>query len=119
MANETSDSVKDRFAQRFENENSNQEQKSKTDQTDQSSKKEKTANIKQAWANHSFYMPEQLASELSTSYKILDLELDQEQNLSIQKTRHYYPLIVKLGLDRLDELDSEEVKEELEQLELK
>ena len=129
MAN-PSDDVKNRFAERFQNdEKSEQEQteqrsktvkKDKPDQTVKSSASEQTdkkANIKQEWTNHSVYLPDELTDSLGRRYKYLDLDLDEEFDLSIQKTRHYYPLIVKLGLERLDELSSKETKDKLAELE--
>ncbi|SEP24488.1 hypothetical protein SAMN04487948_1261 [Halogranum amylolyticum] len=128
MANETGDSVKDRFAQRFDDENDekseneqneNQEKKEKKERMVKSSKNEKAVNIKSEWTNHSIYLNGDLASSLSHNYKRLDLDLDQDYGLSIKKTRHYYPLIVKLGLERLEELESKEIKERIEELEVK
>ena len=124
MSNETGDSVKDRFAKRFEDEkdqntepekNENQDQGSKT--AISSKKERKEISPKNDWTNHSVYLNDELASSLSRSYKRLDLDLDEEYGLSIKKTRHYYPLIVKLGLEQLDELGSKEVKDRLEELE--
>ena len=133
MAGDPSDDVKSRFAQRFENDE--KDQRGENEKTEQSGQKEKTAgneqtgersktakngktvNIKEAWTNHSVYLPEELTSELGRQYKYLDLELDEEFGMSIQKTRHYYPLIVALGLERLEELEAKEVKEQLDRLE--
>ncbi|SEP32367.1 hypothetical protein SAMN04487948_1524 [Halogranum amylolyticum] len=128
MANETGDSVKDRFAQRFGDENDEKAERVKNEQQEKKaekaknvkdSKNEKTVNIKSEWTNHSIYLNDELASSLSHNYKRLDLDLDQDYGLSIKKTRHYYPLIVKLGLERLEELESKEVKERIEELEAK
>lgn len=120
MSDETGDSVKDRFARRFDDEESdpveNERRKGKDDR-EKKAKNGKTVNIKSSWTNHSVYLDDELASSLGREYKRLDLDLDEEYGLSIQKTRHYYPLVVKLGLDRLDGLSSKEVKEELERLE--
>lgn len=126
MSNNTSDSVKDRFAERFEGEEDEQseneqqektEQKKKTEEQKKSSKKEKKVNTKKDWTNHSIYLNNVLAADLSRSYKRLDLDLDEEYGKSIKKTRHYYPLIIKLGLERLEELEVKEVKEKIESME--
>lgn len=130
MAGNPSDDVKSRFAQRFENDESGKTGKNdqtaktgkragaeKNDKNDQRSKNKKTINIKEAWTNHSVYLPNDLTSELGRQYKYLDLELDEEFGQSIQKTRHYYPLIVQLGLERLEGLESKEAKERLDELE--
>lgn len=129
MSDDATDAVKDRFAQRFDSvtdeseENDEIEKGAKNDtqsngeQSSENSKNNKAVNVKSEWTNHSVYLADELASELSRSYKRLDLDLDEEYDLSIKKTRHYYPLIVKLGLERLEELESKEIKEELERIE--
>ena len=121
--NDTSESVKDKFAARFDNDEKKDEEpkKHEEDQSSESVKKGKKpsfSNIKKSqWQNHSFYLPPELANSLGRGYKQLDLDLDREYELSIQKTRHYYPLITLLGLEKLNALDAKEVKEKLETLE--
>ena len=124
MSNETGDSVKDRFTKRFEDEKDQGTKQEKNEKQDLSSKtanssknKRKEISPKDDWTNHSVYLSDDLASSLSRSYKRLDLDLDEEYGLLIKKTRHYYPLIVKLGLEQLDDLDIKEVKDRLEELE--
>lgn len=121
MADDTTDSVKEKFAARFEGEeqdaeNAKNEQTEKTSEKAESSETGSTSNIKNAWTNHSVYLPDELAQALGREYKQLDLDLDREHNLSIKKTRHYYPLIVSLGLERLEELETEEIKERVKDL---
>ena len=132
MPEKPSDDVKSRFAARFENDEADEpdgnEQSSKTAKTIQNTKnkntfnpakgekKDQTANIKEDWTNHSVYLPDHLTADLGRQYKYLDLDLDEKFGFSIQKTRHYYPLVVKLGLERLDELESKDIKEEIEAL---
>lgn len=65
------------------------------------------------WKNHSFYLRKNLADQLSSDYKKLDWQLDEHLNQDLKKTRHYYPLIVELGLERLEELDSEEIADRI------
>lgn len=127
MADNPSNDVKNRFAERFEKDENSKPDKNgqrskaakneKDEQNGKVSKGGQTVNIKKSWTNHSVYLPDELADTLGRQYKYLDLELDEEFGLSIQKTRHYYPLIVKLGLERLDQIDSKDIKERLEQLE--
>lgn len=114
----TGDAVKDRFASRFESEGNQKNEQSPNDGKDsKNAKASETVNIKREWSNHSFYLPDALADTLGRRYKYLDLELDEEFGVPIQKTRHYYPLIVELGLERLDELEPKEVKDRVEELE--
>jgi hypothetical protein len=43
------------------------------------------------------------------------LELSEaETDLELQKTRHFYPLIIELGLERLEEMDVTEITDQLE-----
>lgn len=138
MSDETADDVKDKMAKRFESEeNAEKDEREKTeksDETEKSSKLAKTSKttknnepeengesgsevtIKDAWTNHSVYLDDELADTLSSQYKKLDWQLDDEYDLSIQKTRHYYPLVVALGLERVAELDSKEIKERIDDL---
>ena len=157
MSDDTKDTVKDKFAQRFENETTDKQdapavineqatqpehahdadraknaQDAKNMENDEASENDRIAEnagseehakasqpirIKDAWPNHSVYLPEDTADVLSATYKKLDWQLDAEYGLDIKKTRHYYPLVVQLGLERFEELDQEEVKERIERIE--
>lgn len=121
-SDETRNSVKDKFAERFDNEKETEEPDEKRDNEtseDTSVEIERSVNVREDWQNHSVYLDADLSSELSSAYKKLDWQLDDEHDLSIKKTRHYYPLIVKLGLEQLDEMSTKETKEKLEKLETK
>lgn len=79
---------------------------------EESSKKAK--NVKKEWKALSFYLPDELEADLSRTYKRLDWELEADRGISIKKTRHYYPLVVELGLERIEEMDSNELEERIE-----
>ena len=75
-------------------------------------------NVKRDWNARSFYLPDGLDRELSTAYKRLDLGLAEENaGLTLKKTRHYYPLVVELGLERMERMEQQELKERMEQRE--
>lgn len=75
-------------------------------------------NVKRDWSGRSFYFPDRLVDELSISFKRLSLQLaESETDLSLKKTRHYYPLVVELGLERLRELNEREIRERIERRE--
>lgn len=74
----------------------------------------KAKNVKEEWKALSVYLPDELEADLSRTYKRLDWELEADEAISIKKTRHYYPLVVELGLERIDELESDEIKDRIE-----
>lgn len=100
--------------------NEKQGENVKNEQKENSGKKgsrEKTVkNIKNHWSNHSFYLDDKLADDLSSEFKRLDWQLDDQHDFSIKKTRHYYPLIASLGLEQLKELDTDEIRTRIEEI---
>ena len=80
-------------------------------------KAQKAKNVKKEWNAKSVYPPDELEQSLSRTYKKLDWQLDEDEGISIKKTRHYYPLIVMLGLEELENMESMEIKDRLEVLE--
>lgn len=122
-----SDEIDERLSQRFESDegedeqpqsedsdmSSNDSQTNKTAQTSQNAQKPK--NIKKEWNVRSFYLDDDLDANLSMMFKRLDLRLSEtDTDVDIKKTRHFYPLIVELGLERLEEMESTEVTERLD-----
>jgi hypothetical protein len=72
-------------------------------------------NVKEDWNVRSFYLDDDLDERLSTAVKRLDLELSEsDSEIDLKKTRHVYPLLVEVGLERLEEMDVTEVTERLE-----
>lgn len=121
MTDGPGDDVKNRFASRFENDDD--DGTSQTDQEDLKSRSSRNAgksqtvkNVKTEWNTSTFYLDDELSGRLNRLYKKLDWQLTDEYDMSLSKTRHYYPLVVQLGLEELDSLESSEVKERLEDL---
>lgn len=120
------DELDDRLSRRFEStqgdENESKDETSETDMSSTPSQKErkaqtsqKTKNIKEEWNVRSFYLSDDLDGQLSTAFKRLDLDLSEsDSDIDLKKTRHFYPLLVELGLERLEEMDVTEVTERLE-----
>ena len=78
-------------------------------------KSQNAQNVKKEWNVRSFYLNDDLNHDLSTAFKRLDLELSEaDANIQLKKTRHFYPLIVELGLERMEEMDVTEIQERLE-----
>jgi hypothetical protein len=120
------DELDDRLSRRFESspndEDKDQSEKSENDMSSTSPQKDRNAqssqkakNIKEEWNVRSFYLSDDLDGRLSTAFKRLDLDLSESDNdIDLKKTRHFYPLLVELGLERLEEMDVTEVTERLE-----
>ena len=116
------DDLDDRLSRRFDEDNEDEADEEQNDQKSQTSEKamssktsQKAQNVKKEWNVSSFYLPDELNRELTTAYKRLDLEIEQsDAEIDLKKTRHYYPLVVALGLERLEEMEVTEVTEQLE-----
>ena len=129
MSDETGEDVKSRFARRFDDDGDESSEDepavdnggARTDRnamnagTEQKSKRAK--NVKKEWNAKSVYLPNEIERFLSRTYKKLDWQLDEDEGISIKKTRHYYPLVIMLGLERLESMESTEIKDRLEELE--
>lgn len=77
-------------------------------------------NVKTDWTPRSIYLPDSIDSSLDRTYKRLDLEIDEaDLDREFRKTRHFYPLLVALGIERIREMEVAELVEFLESLESK
>ncbi|CAM2996483.1 hypothetical protein [Halobacterium salinarum] len=114
--------IDDRLSRRFDDDQgdeSDTSEKSQNDMTSGQSENEmssqKAQNIKKEWNVRSFYLDDNLDNDLSTAFKRLDLSLSEaDTDVDLKKTRHFYPLIVELGLERLEEMDITEATERVE-----
>lgn len=121
-----SDEIDDRLSRRFDDDqNDENETTSGESQNDMDSGQsggerkpqtsQKAQNIKKEWNVRSFYLDDDLDSNLTTAFKRLNLSLSEaDAEVNLKKTRHFYPLIVELGLERLEEMGVTEVTEQLE-----
>lgn len=109
------DDVSDRLASRFDDDDdSDSPDEAGDDQHNRSAENPNSAmNVKKAWNAKSFYLPDDLENELTKTYKRLDLELDDDLD-NLKKTRHFYPLVVQAGLERIEELERNELLERIE-----
>lgn len=62
------------------------------------------------------YLPERQQRELSRLYNVLKAEYEYEFDAEFEKNRHFYPLVVEFGKQRLDGLDASDIQEKLERL---
>jgi hypothetical protein len=94
---------------RFDTGTEHDEQNSQNKPTAQNDKNgKKVTNVKNEWSAKSVYLPDDLHGDLESEYKRLDYELDEYRD-EFGKVRHYYPLVVRYGLDQLQEMDGEDV----------
>lgn len=71
------------------------------------------SSVKKEWDALNFYLPDGQIDRINDIYRDLRYESDDR----LQKGRHFYPLLVQLGLERVDGMDVDEVKERLESIE--
>jgi len=119
------DDLDERLSKRFDS-NDDDDQEGDDTQTDMSSSpsqndepaqtSQKAKNIKKEWNVRSFYLDDDLDDRLTTAFKRLDLDVSEsEAAVDLKKTRHFYPLLVELGLERLEEMEVQEVTDQLEE----
>ena len=130
MASEDNSEVRDRLSARFDDGESSDEQDSQkelnetataeNDEPSNTSMNERNAwtskNVKKDWNATTIYLPDDLNQAMTTAYKRADLELSAEFDYSIKKTRHYYPLLIALGMEQLEGMEANEVMEALEEM---
>jgi len=134
MPNGDREDVADRLSKRFDDQEDDEETEDAAG-TDQQASKDKSAgqsgpagnevnagqagsaenamhvgNVKEEWESKSFYLPGFLKDDLRTTYKETDLEFETEYGESLPKTRHYYPLVVQLGIERIASMGASELK---------
>jgi hypothetical protein len=62
------------------------------------------------------YLPESQTKELRRHYNILKAEYEFKYDEEFEKNRHFYPLVIRHGLDSLEELDAAEIRNRLEEM---
>lgn len=73
-----------------------------------------TSSVKKEWQAVNAYLPETLHDSLDERYR----DLRYESGDQLQKGRHFYPFVIALGLERIEDMDINEVKDGLEELEV-
>jgi len=89
-------------------------EQSKPSNTDKTDNTEKTS-VKDDRPAQMMYLPESLQKEMNRQFGLLETEFEYEFDEDFEKNRHYFPLLVKAGLDSLDGLDMQEVKEKIDE----
>ena len=97
---------------------------SKPSQTEETSKTESDGesegddeqSVKDEQVGTYLYLPEGQRDEMKYQYKMLSAEYEREFGEELEKNRHFYPLVVEYGLDRLSDLDAQDVRDLLDEL---
>ena len=109
MADRSDPNTQDRMASRFDDDDPDRDS-SQTGIGLVSAK-----NVKKEWKALNVYLPEDtLFTRVNKQFDRLNYECDW----NIKKNRHYYPLLIAYGIERIEEMEGGEVKELLEGLEL-
>jgi len=103
--------------------------RTRTSQTDQTAQTEQTDQMEETSGgvdpsevplkdrNHdTYYLLEDLADELDFRLDEVNLDLQREYgaDAKLEKNRHWRPLVLALGLDALEDMDAEDVREFLD-----
>ncbi|QLG64287.1 hypothetical protein [Halorarum salinum] len=70
--------------------------------------------VKEEQVGTYMYLPRQQKKELERTYNLLKAEYEFEYDEEFEKNRHFFPLVVRHGLDTLAAADAEDVPDLLE-----
>lgn len=65
--------------------------------------------VKSDWVGITIYLPEEMRDDLEIVYQEQSLEAKRSVDLDLEKLRHYYPLVVALGLNIVEDTDTKEL----------
>ena len=73
--------------------------------------------VREAWNGTTFYLPDEMRDQLDDEFRRVEYELGGEiDGTSLKKDRHFKPLVISVGLDRLQEMDAEEIEAALREM---
>ena len=72
--------------------------------------------VKEEQVGTYMYLPEWQKREVERVYGLVSTEYEYAYDEEFEKNRHFYPLLVEYGLDELDGLNAEAVRERLSAL---
>lgn len=75
-----------------------------------------SGSVKEEQTGTYMYLPTSQAKKLRRVYNILKAEYEFEFDEEFEKNRHFYPLVVEYGLERLDGMEASEIREHLRTL---
>lgn len=74
--------------------------------------------LKQVGTELRMYLPDDLVNDLDYEFTGLYREIKHEHGKEIEKNRHFYPLVVDLGLQTVADMDPDELLAELQDREM-
>jgi len=74
------------------------------------------SSVKEEQIGTYMYLPESQTKELRRHYNILKAEYEFKYDEEFEKNRHFYPLVIRYGLDSLEELDAAGIRNHLEEM---
>ncbi len=74
------------------------------------------SSVKEEQVGTYMYLPESQTKELRRHYNILKAEYEFKYDEEFEKNRHFYPLVIRHGLDSLEELDASEIRDRLKEM---
>ncbi|ATW88157.1 hypothetical protein halTADL_1381 [Halohasta litchfieldiae] len=92
------------------------EKEAKSDKESTQSKPSKTnkISVKEDRPAQMMYLPESMQREMNRQFGMIETEYEYEFSENFEKNRHYFPLLIKAGLDSLDGLDIKDIKDKLD-----
>ncbi|ESP86797.1 hypothetical protein [Candidatus Halobonum tyrrellensis] len=65
--------------------------------------------VKEEWDGMTVYLPSSIRKELDLTYQEMSLDTKRNREIDITKLRDFYPLVIMLGLERVEEADTDEL----------
>jgi len=69
--------------------------------------------LREEWKGWTVYLPEEYLDDVKDESKLLDVRLDRD----VKMDRHFKPALIALGMERLDDMEDEEISAFLERME--
>lgn len=88
---------------------------SEPSEPDKQDKSDETS-VKDEQVGTYLYLPKRQKKRINQVYNKLKADYEFEFDEEFEKNRHYYPLLIKYGLDSLESFDSTEIQESLEEM---
>ena len=76
----------------------------------------RTGSVKEERIGTYMYLPDSQLKDLKRMYNVLKAEYEFEYDESFEKNRHFYPLVIRYGLDGLEGMDVSEIRGSLEEV---